>query len=37
MTIFVLTIKDLLLNIITLGAWARLQGSRSSRVIRVKR
>lgn len=34
--IVLLTIKDIILNIVTLGAWGRAQGEKSSRVIRVK-
>lgn len=34
--IFFLTLKDLILNIVTLGAWGRSQGEKSSRVTRVK-
>jgi len=32
-----LTLKDLFLNIVTLGTWGRSQGEKSSRVLSVKR
>lgn len=34
--IFFLTLKDLFLNLVTLGGWGRTQGAKSSRVTRVK-
>ena len=34
--IFFLTIKDLILNLLTLGAYGRREGAKSSRVIHVK-
>ncbi len=34
--IILLTIKDLILNILTLGAWGRSEGAKSSRVTYVK-
>ena len=31
-----LTLKDLILNIVTFGLWERIQGAKSSRVTNVK-